>query len=177
MIKMSLRYGKEVIISQAKKEDAKLMIDFYNVVGGETDFLSFGKNQFIKNLIEYEGFLETTKEEANSIILIAKIDDKIIGIASINSSSKDRFKHVGEFGIVIVKQYCGLGLGKKIMDYLVEWSKSNGITKKISLVTNENNYRAIDLYKKVGFEVEGILKKDNYVNGIYSNSIMMGLIL
>ena len=177
MIKMSLRYGKEVIISQATKEDAELMIDFYNVVGGETDFLSFGKNQFIKNLIEYEGFLETTKEEANSIILIAKIDDKIIGIASINSSSKDRFKHVGEFGIVIVKQYCGLGLGKKIMDYLVEWSKSNGITKKISLVTNENNYRAIDLYKKVGFEVEGILKKDNYVNGIYSNSIMMGLIL
>ena len=177
MVKMSLRYGKEVIISQAKKEDAKLMIDFYNVVGGETDFLSFGKNQFIKNLTEYEGFLETTKEEVNSIILIARIDDKIIGIASINSSSKDRFKHVGEFGIVIVKQYCGLGLGRKIMDYLVEWSKSNGITKKISLVTNENNYRAIDLYKKVGFEVEGILKKDNYVNGIYSNSIMMGLIL
>lgn len=177
MIKMSLRYGKEVIIREATKEDAQLMIDFYNVVGGETDFLSFGENEFIKNLAEYGVFLEATREENNSIILIAEIDNKIVGIASINSSPKARFKHLGEFGIVIAKQYCGLGLGRKIMDYLIEWSNKNGITKKITLVTSEDNHRAIDLYKKVGFEVEGILKKDNYVNGIYGNTIMMGLIL
>jgi L-amino acid N-acyltransferase YncA len=177
MRKMFLRDGREVSIREATKEDAKLMIDFYNVVGGETDFLSFGKNEFIKNLTDYEGFLEATREEGNSIILLAEIDNKIVGIASINSSPKARFKHVGEFGIVIAQKYCGLGLGRKIMDYLIEWANSNGITKKISLVTSENNYRAMELYKKVGFEVEGVLQKNNYVNGVYGNTIMMGLIL
>jgi L-amino acid N-acyltransferase YncA len=174
---MNLRDGKEVIISEASKKDAQLMIDFYNVVGGETDFLSFGKNEFVKNLTDYESFLEATREEANSIILLAEIDNKIVGIASINSSPKARFKHVGEFGIVISQQYCGLGLGRKFMDCLIEWANANGITKKISLVTNENNYKAMELYKKVGFEVEGILKKDNCTNGVYANTIMMGLIL
>lgn len=177
MEKMYLKNGKEVIIREATKEDAKLMIDFYNVVGGETDFLSFGKNEFVKNLNDYEVFLETTHKEENSIILLAEIDNKIMGIATINSSPKARFKHVGEFGIVIAEQYCELGLGRKLIDYLIVWANANGITKKISLVTSENNNRAMELYKKVGFKVEGTLLKDNYVNGVYGNTILMGLIL
>lgn len=173
---MHLKNGQEVIVREASKEDAKQIIAFYNVVGGESDFLSFGKNEFIKNLIDYEEYLETTKAQDNSIILLTEIDDKIIGIASINSSAKSRYKHVGEFGIVIVHDYCHLGLGNQILDYLITWSKSNGTTKKISLVTSQNNYNAIELYEKVGFQIEGTLKKQNYVNEVYSDTLMMGLI-
>lgn len=177
MRKMYLKDGTEVVIREASKEDASHMISFYNEVGGETDFLSFGENEFKKNLADYEKSLETTKAEVNSIILLAEIDNKIIGIASINSSAKARYKHVGEFGIVITNQFCGLGLGRKLMDFLVQWANENGITKKLSLVTNESNYNAIELYKKIGFVEEGILKKDNCINAVYTNTIMMGLIL
>jgi L-amino acid N-acyltransferase YncA len=173
---MYLKNGQEVIVREASKEDAKQIIAFYNVVGGESDFLSFGKNEFIKNLIDYEEYLETTNGQDNSIILLTEIDDEIMGIASINSSSKSRYKHVGEFGIVIAQVYCQLGLGNQILDYLITWSKSNGTTKKISLVTSQNNYNAIELYKKVGFQIEGTLKKQNYVNEVYSDTLMMGLI-
>jgi RimJ/RimL family protein N-acetyltransferase len=177
MKKLSLKNKQEVILREAKKEDAQSMIDFYNLVGGETDFLSFGKNEFKMPLKDYEKFIESTATENNSIILVATIDDKIISIASITSNQKARYKHVGTFGIVISEQFCGLGLGRKIMDYLIEWANSNGITKKISLVTREDNDRAIALYKKMGFEEEGILKKENYINGVYYNTVMMSLIL
>lgn len=153
------------------------MIDFYNLVGGETDFLSFGKNEFKRDLKEYESYLESTREEDNSIILLTIIDEQIAGIASINSNQKVRTKHVGTLGIVVAEQYCGLGLGGEMVDYLIEWAKLNGITKKISLLTREDNTRAIELYKKVGFETEGILKKDNYINGVYYNTLMMSLIV
>lgn len=176
-MKICLRGEKEVIIREAKKEDAQSMIDFYNLVGGETDFLSFGKNEFKRDLKEYESYLESTREEDNSIILLTIIDEQIAGIASINSNQKVRTKHVGTLGIVVAEQYCGLGLGGEMVDYLIEWAKLNGITKKISLLTREDNTRAIELYKKVGFETEGILKKDNYINGVYYNTLMMSLIV
>ncbi|WP_281249477.1 GNAT family N-acetyltransferase [Fictibacillus arsenicus] len=98
-------------------------------------------------------------------------------MATINSSQKERTKHVGTLGIVVSKKYTGLGLGKVLMKDLIEWAKQNGLTKKISLVTNETNTVAIELYKKLGFEVEGLLKKDNFINGNYNNSIIMGLLL
>lgn len=177
MKKVYLKDGKEVIIKEATKENAQAMMNFYNFIGGETDFLSFGKNEFDRELKEYESYIEATSEEENSIILIATIDDNIISIASITSNQKSRSKHVGTFGIGIAKQYSGLGLGRILMDYLVEWAKSNGVTKKISLVTREDNIRAIELYKKIGFKEEGRLEKDNYIKGVYHNSIMMGLII
>ncbi|MBO9129256.1 GNAT family N-acetyltransferase [Bacillus sp. 165] len=174
---LQLKSGIPVMIREATKENAQRMIEFYNIVGGETDFLSFGENEFTMPLIEYENFIETTKQEQNSIILVATIEEEIVSIASITSNQKAKSKHVGTLGIVVAQKYCGLGLGRILMDTLIEWAISNGITKKISLVTTEHNHRAIELYKKVGFEEEGLLKKDNYVNGTYYNTLVMGLIL
>jgi RimJ/RimL family protein N-acetyltransferase len=172
-----LRNNIEVTIREATKEDAQHMIDFYNVVGGETDFLSFGANEFKCDLQEYEEYISATSNEPNSIMLLALIDSEVISIATINSSQKERTRHVGTLGIVVSKKFTGLGLGKVLMNDLIEWAKQNGVTTKISLVTNENNIVAIELYKKLGFEVEGLLKKDNFINGNFNNTIIMGLLL
>ena len=177
MEKICLKDGKEVVFREASQEDAEKMIKFYNEVGGETDFLSFGKNEFIKEISAYKTNIDGVKGEVNSIIVLVTAEDQIIAIASIHSNQKARTKHVGTLGIVIGKQYWGLGLGRKLMDYLIEWSKSNGVTKKISLITNENNNIAIGLYKQIGFGVEGLIRNDNYINGVFNNTIIMGLLL
>ncbi|KZE64846.1 GNAT family acetyltransferase [Fictibacillus phosphorivorans] len=174
---MMMRNLDNVHIRRAATDDAQNMIDFYNVVGGESDYLSFGANEFKRDLQEYKDYITATSQEPNSIMLLATIDSKIIGIATINSSQKERTKHVGTLGIVISEKYTGMGLGKALMNELLEWAKQNGITKKISLVTNESNTKAIDLYRKLGFEQEGLLKKDNYIRGDYQNTIVMGLFL
>lgn len=172
-----LKNGNEITIKEATKNDAQQMINFYNVVGGETDFLSFGKNEFNRDMEEYKKFIDSTSLEQNSIILIATLKDEIIGIASINSSQKDRTKHVGTLGIVVSEQLVGQGLGRKLMEELINWATSNGVTKKISLVTREDNTFAIELYEKLGFEKEGLLKKDNFINGVYYNTLVMGLFI
>ncbi|MGE7932485.1 N-acetyltransferase family protein [Viridibacillus arvi] len=172
-----LKNGNEVTIKEATKNDAQQMINFYNVVGGETDFLSFGKNEFNRDVEEYKKFIDSTSLEQNSIILIATLKDEIIGIASINSSQKDRTKHVGTLGIVVSEQLIGQGLGRKLMEELLNWATSNGVTKKISLVTREDNTSAIELYEKLGFEKEGLIKNDNFINGVYYNTLVMGLFI
>ncbi|MFD0770437.1 GNAT family N-acetyltransferase [Bacillus sp. CGMCC 1.60114] len=177
MKNIHLRNGKEVIIREALQKDAQFIIDFYNIVGGETDFLSFGKNEFSMSLHDYEKFIESTRTDNSSIILLATTDDEIISIASISSSPKARTRHVGTLGIVISEEQCGFGLGRILMDELIEWARLNGTTKKIHLVTREDNAGAIELYKKVGFKEEGLLQQDTYINGVYYNTLIMGLML
>jgi RimJ/RimL family protein N-acetyltransferase len=172
-----LKNGENVFLREVEKNDAKMLIEFYNTVGGETDYLSFGKDEFTVTVDFEEKYIENLKNEANSTLILAIADGKIIGAASINSGQKRRLKHVGTLGIVIKKEFCGVGLGSILINYLVNWSKSNGITKKITLITRSDNYLAIELYKKIGFEIEGTLKKDNYENGAYYDCFTMGLIL
>ncbi|WP_088010516.1 GNAT family N-acetyltransferase [Gottfriedia acidiceleris] len=177
MFEFKLKNGQIVNVRQATGTDAKSIIDFYNIVGGETNFLSFGGNEFQRNELEYQTFLEDTFNEKNSIILLGTINDQIISIGSINSSQKERTKHVGTLGIVIKKKYWGLSLGKLLMQSLVDWAKQNNLTRKIQLVTNEDNHKAIQLYKNLGFEIEGVMKEDTYINGKYCNTLMMGLFI
>ncbi|PET69832.1 GNAT family N-acetyltransferase, partial [Bacillus sp. AFS001701] len=107
MFELKLKNGEIVKVRQATGTDAKSIIDFYNIVGGETNFLSFGGNEFKKNEAEYETFLDDTFNEKNSIILLVTINDQIISIGSINSSQNERTKHVGTLGIVVKKEYWG----------------------------------------------------------------------
>lgn len=171
----TLKDGTEAVLREAIPADAQSIIDFYNIVGGESDFLSFGKNEFIRSPDEYANYIETVAAEDNSIMLLAVINGAIASIATINSSQRARSLHNGTLGIVISEQYTGYGLGKKMMMELIQWAKQNSITKKISLVTREDNLRAIDLYEKLGFEEEGRLKNDTYMNGRYYSAVLMGL--
>lgn len=177
MLEINLKNGIKVTVREANSNDAQMIIDFYNIVGGETDFLSFGGNEFRRDLQEYKNYLDATVNEQNSIILLAFLNNQIISIASINSTQKKRNMHVGTLGIVVKKEYWGISLGRYLMEYLIEWAKQNGITKKIQLVSNEDNEKAINLYKNLGFEIEGIMNKDTYINGKFYNTVAMGLFL
>lgn len=59
----------------------------------------------------------------------------------------------------------------------INWCRNNNITTKISISVREDNPRAIALYKKCGFEVEGVLKNETYIDGGFFNIVCMGMVL
>ncbi len=175
MKEIILKDGEKAIIRKAVKEDAENIIIYLNKIGGESDFLTFGENQFKVSLEAEQEFIESANTSNNSIMIVAIIDDEIVSVGSISSTKKERTKHNGILGISIRKQHWGVGLGSEVMEYLISWAKSNGITKRIELLVREDNKIAIKLYEKYGFEREGLLKGDMCVNDVYYNTIMMGL--
>ncbi len=175
MKEIKLKNGKTAILRSPIKEDAQAMIDYLNIIGGESDFITFGKNEFSMSVEAEQDYIERINSMDNSKNVLIIIEDEIVGIASITSVQKERMKHNGTLGISIRKKYWGIGLGSEIMNYLIDWAKSNKITKKINLLVREDNIRGVKLYEKFGFEKEGLLKKDICVNGVYYNTIAMGL--
>lgn len=175
MKEIKLKNGKTAILRSPIKEDAQAMIDYLNIIGGESDFITFGKNEFSMSVEAEQDYIERINSMDNSKNVLIIIENEIVGIASITSVQKERMKHNGTLGISIRKKYWGIGLGSEIMAYLIDWAKSNKITKKINLLVREDNIRGVKLYEKFGFEKEGLLKKDICVNGVYYNTIAMGL--
>ena len=85
-----------------------------------------------------------------------------------------RLSHKVEFGVCILKEFWGYGMGKRLLQQSIHWADENEI-KRISLQVLETNEKAIQLYKKLGFEVEGILKNDKRLSdGKYYNTVVMG---
>lgn len=167
----------EIIYREPVVEDAQKIVDFYNYVGGETSFLSFEKDEYPLDVEAQKEDIVATKAHPASIMLLAMDGDEIAGIGTINSSKKIKSRHQGELGIVVAKKYQAKGIGTTIMNKLIEFCRGNGVTTRIQLDTRCDNEVAVELYKKLGFVIEGRLPNTTLLNGVYYDLYVMGLML
>lgn len=121
------------------------------------------ENEF-DNFWNYNVFKQEL-ENKNSIYIVAKIEDKIVGFGGIWKSVDD----VHITNIVVKKDCRHLGIGAKILDKLINIAKELKFTS-ITLEVNENNEIALRLYEKFGFKKLGIRKK--YYNNS-DNAVIM----
>lgn len=169
--------NKKVIIREADNKDAKELIEYLNVIGGESDFLTFGTGEFNKSVEQEQDFIENVLENENALFIIAEVNGKIVGNLNFSGGPRKRTEHSGEFGVSVLKEYWGVGIGKELIEYLINWSKDSGIIRKINLRARTDNTRGIHLYKKLGFLEEGIIKRDFLINGEFYDSLQMGLLI
>lgn len=169
--------NEKVIFRKANKSDAKLLIEYLNVIGGESDFLTFGIGQFGRSVEEEEEFIENVVRKENALFIIAEVNGKVVGNLNFSGGPRQRTAHVGEFGVSVLREYWGKGIGEELIKYLINWSKNSGVIRKINLRVRNDNTRGIRLYKKLGFMEEGIVKRDFLINGGFYDSLLMGLLI
>lgn len=72
---------------------------------------------------------------------------------------KRRAQHVASLGTLATHpDYKGQGIGKQFMHVLIEKLRQDGL-KRLDLMAEADNERAIRFYEKLGFKLEGVLKK------------------
>lgn len=167
----------QIIYRRAQESDAGKIVDFYNFVGGETSYLSFEKDEYPMNVKEQEEDIRSLEGKKASIMLLALDGEEIVGIATIHSSAKIKARHDGELGIVVAKKYQGQGIGTELIRQLIEWAKGNGVTTRISLDTRADNVKAVELYMKFGFVVEGCRRNSTLLDGKYYDLYVMGMMI
>ncbi|MFA6082079.1 MAG: GNAT family protein [Patescibacteria group bacterium] len=85
-------------------------------------------------------------------------------------------KHAELFIMIGEDEYRGLGIGRKACEYIIKYGFEKLKLHKIFLAVYSYNLPAINLYKSLGFEVEGVLKEQVFYDQKYQDEIQMGLI-
>ena len=173
--KVELKNGKQLILRRAIAEDAKNIIEYLDIVGGESDNLLFGAGEFRLTVEEEREYIENVNKDDNSLMLLGMIDNKIVSVAQINTPNRKRIRHNSEIAISVKKEYWGNRIGSAVMEQLIKFAKDNAFIKNISLGVRASNYNAISLYEKYGFEKIGIHKNFFYIDGNYYDEILMDL--
>lgn len=168
---------EKITYRRAKESDAEKIVAFYNYVGGETSYLSFEKDEYPMGAEAQAESIRDLEGNETNIMLIAMDGEEIAGIATISSSHKIKARHDGELGIVVAKRYQGKGIGTELIRQLIEWAKGNGMTRRISLDTRADNVKAVELYMKFGFIVEGCRRNATLLDGKYYDLYVMGMML
>ena len=164
------------IIREAVPDDAEKMILYLNQVGGESDNLMHGKNEFNVPVEGVKRKLAMSKDSENSVVLIALDNDQIIARAELVGYYPARIRHRAIFSISVKKEYWNQGIGTEMIEKIFEQAKNMKI-RIIELEAITDNERGIHLYHKMGFADIGIYKDYFYVNGMFKDAVVMQKIL
>jgi RimJ/RimL family protein N-acetyltransferase len=166
--------GINYTIRSAIEKDARELSDLRLQIDGETENLDREKGEAFIDEQGFQQIIKIDSENERNVFLVAVVDDLIVGFSRCEGNHLKRFSHKVEFGVCVLQEFWGYGIGKNLLEQSISWADSNGI-KKITLNVLETNEKAIKLYQNLGFEIEGILKNDKILSdGQYYNTIVMG---
>ncbi|MFB6317840.1 GNAT family N-acetyltransferase [Saccharicrinis sp. FJH54] len=160
---------------EVELSDAVQLIGFMKGVLGETPFLRYEPEEFSMNVKQEEDFISNFILNRSLKMILALHGKEIIAIGSIEGNHLKKFRHNGEYGIVVKKAWWNKGIARDITTMLLDWARDNAVLKKINLHVHSGNTIAIAFYRKVGFREEGRILRDFYYNKTYYDTLIMGL--
>ncbi len=160
-------------IREAAPEDAEKLIAFLTKAGGETDYLSFGKEGLPISVEAEKKLIQNIKEGEHSVLYLAWKGEEIIGDASLSGFPR-RMSHRAEFGISVAKSEWGQGIGSALLHKIIQYAKGHEI-ELINLEVRSDNRRAIQLYEKFGFRKIGTSPAHFKIDGEYYDFNLMVL--
>jgi acetyltransferase len=147
-----LRDGRTVLLRPIKPEDEPLWLEMFQ--------------NFSEESIRYRFFqiIKETPHEVRVRYCNIDYDREIAIVAELTEDGRRRILGVvrliiepggksGEIAFIVADPWQGLGLGTKMVDYVIEICKDRGL-ETIYGITLPDNYRAISLMKMMGFALE-----------------------
>lgn len=129
-------------------------------------------------------WIQSHLDNPGDLLIIAQVigndptSSTTVGLLNFEAPKRRKISHTGEFGMGIHKDYRGNGLGKLMLEHLIEWAKSSQQIEKINLRVLENNTKAIEMYKRYGFKENGRKTKEVKISeGNYLDDLSMELLL
>ncbi|MBC8950197.1 MULTISPECIES: GNAT family N-acetyltransferase [Xenorhabdus] len=116
------------------------------------------------------------KKTQGHIDFVAEVNGKVVGTIALFTYANPRLRHVVGLGIGVDAAYFGKGVGSKLMAFTIDYAFNWLGCIRIELEVFTDNEKAIALYKKFGFEAEGIRRMQSFRNGQYCDVMGMALI-
>lgn len=108
----------------------------------------------------------------DSCRLVATENDRVLGWVALSPvSSRCVYGGIGEVSIYVARESQGTGLGKRLMQHLIQASEADGLWTLQSGIFPENE-GSIELHKKMGFRYIGKREKVGKLHGIWKDNLL-----
>jgi putative acetyltransferase len=109
--------------------------------------------------------------------LVATVAGEVVGNIGLTRFTRPRRAHVGEIGMAVRDDWQGNGVGSALLEAALDLADNWLGMRRIELHVHADNERAIALYRKFGFELEGTHRAYAIRDGVYVDSLSMARLI
>lgn len=156
-------------IRAMEKKDAPFLYKLYN----NSEIMDYWFEEAYLSMKALEkSFDDNINNDKNRQFIVMAGSEKV-GIVELVSID---WKHRNaEFTIIIDPEYQGKGYSQPATHKALAYGFSVLNLHKLYLFVDKINEKAIRVYEKTGFQIEGVAKEMFFVNGTYHDAVVMGM--
>lgn len=110
------------------------------------------------------------------LYIVADRDGVVIGHLLLDPLPLAQLAHVCTLNIVVHPKATDRGIGRRLLEHAIARARHHPALEKIELAVRAGNERAIHLYRSLGFQEEGhIRRRVKLATGGYEDDLVMGL--
>ena len=152
---IQLRDGRACCLRSTGENDGQAVYDNFIQTHEETDYLLSYSDESTLTPEQEGAFLQRRADSDNEVLLIAVVDGRVVATAGITAvGGKFKVRHRADFGISVVREFWGLGIGRALTEACIACARSAGYTQ-LELSAVAENSHALALYEKAGFAEYG----------------------
>ncbi|UOQ44232.1 GNAT family N-acetyltransferase [Halobacillus salinarum] len=168
------KFEREIRIRDAQLNDAQPILEIQRSVTSEEKYFITGLKEFNRTVEDVESWIDKLLQNDRERILVADLEGEVMAWAAFHSNDRKKLKHTGAVAMMVGEQFRNKGIGKQLIEELLEWATHHILIEKVSLGVFSTNERAIALYKSFGFKEEGRkLKEIKFAEDQYADDVLM----
>ena len=157
-------------------EDAQQFLELNHKLDDETKWMLLEPGERTNTAEQTRNRIEHTLKQDNEAVFVVEVENTLVGYASVIGGHLNRTKHKASVVTGILQEYAGKGIGSRLFDSLMLWAKESPL-RRLELTVMTHNERAIALYQKFGFQIEGRQEGSLMIDGVLVDEFGMALLL
>jgi len=172
-VEVELKNGKLVTIRQAQICDAAGLFNTIKTYIPQSPYIPKLEEEIKLTESQEKDWINSFIENDNSLLLVAEFENEIIGNIDLTGSRRKTMEHTAVIGMGMPIEWRNTGLGTALISTAIDWAKNNPILELIWLQVYTENKLALNLYKKMGFQENGIIRDFFKQDGQYFDNLTM----
>ena len=164
----------DITVRQIQLDDAEAFNAHRRCIADEpNNSITYSAGEYLRTVEEERKMIQAAITEDGQQLVIALAEGQIVGGCTCRGPSHPALRHTVGLGIDIIPEYRGCGVGNALMTAMMEWAESNPLVRRVELTVFTSNHRAIGLYLKHGFTIEGTRHAAYFKYGEYIDAYEM----
>lgn len=162
-------------IRVATPEDAASLLALRRKLFAESNTMLWEPQEFVATEEDERNRIKQLTSTKNCTYLAAIKDGCIVGLLFATGSSINRLRHSTTIALGVAREHQGQGIATRMLQAALAWSSAAGL-KRVDLTVHTNHARAIGVYIRCGFQVEGVRRASLLVDGRYVDEYLMSMV-
>ena len=185
-LRVALRDGRHCVLRQSRIEDDAALLELERaVVRGREGMVKY-EDEVPADVRAYAAHREggrLTATDGTAFCLVAEEEGHgVVAEASLVRMPYRMIRHGALLAIDVHPVAQGIGIGRALLTHLLAWTRAHrdadgGRVLRVELYVRGDNTRAMNLYRSLGFELEGtrraFTRRDD---GVFVDDLVMGLL-